>query len=281
MRILDLFSGIGGISLGFASANFSEYDFSLKPNEQKAKNDGFFKTIAFCEIEPFCKKILAKNYPNTKIYDDVKTLPLNELRGGVNIITGGFPCQDLSVAGKQAGLKGERSGLFYEMLRIARELKPSYIFFENVPQLLHKGEIFYEFDTKVRESGYEYKAFILSAKECAYLHERKRAFIIAYPAGKRLLVSSAFWKQVGVKSIREQKTEEIINFALNLHKDFKKATERTRAFSDTYTKVRTNDGLSVELDRIKALGNAVVPEVVSIFARAIKENERLKEVKMT
>lgn len=82
MRILDLFSGIGGISLGFASANFSEYDFSLKPNEQKAKNDGFFKTLAFCEIEPFCKKILAKNYPNTKIYDDVKTLPLDELRGG-------------------------------------------------------------------------------------------------------------------------------------------------------------------------------------------------------
>lgn len=166
------------------------------------------------------------------------------------------------------------------MLRIARELKPDYIFFENVPQLLHKGELFNEFDTKVRESGYEYKAFILSAKECGYLHERKRAFIIAHPASERWLVSSTFWEQIGIKSIREQKTEEIISFALNLHKDFKKAPERTRAFSDTYTKVRADDGLSTKLDCIKALGNAVVPEVVSIFARAIKENELLNKAKV-
>ena len=121
MKVLDLFSGIGGFSLGL-------------------ERTGGFETVAFCEIDPFCRRVLAKHWPGVPIHDDVRTLTADAFpAGGVDVICGGFPCQDVSHAGKRAGLEGARSGLWSEYARLIGELRPSYVIVENVPGLLSLG----------------------------------------------------------------------------------------------------------------------------------------------
>jgi DNA (cytosine-5)-methyltransferase 1 len=122
-RVLDLFSGIGGFSLGL-------------------ERTGGFQTVAFCEIDPFPRRVLAKHWPTVPVYDDVRTLTAERLAAdgiGVDVICGGFPCQDISTAGTGAGLDGERSGLWREIARLAGELRPRFIIVENVSALLHRG----------------------------------------------------------------------------------------------------------------------------------------------
>ena len=98
LRLLDLFSGIGGFSLGLEST-------------------GGFETVAFCEFDKHARQVLIKHWPKTKIYEDVRTLDAKKYRGPIDVVCGGFPCQDLSVAGKKEGFDGERSSLYTEMLR--------------------------------------------------------------------------------------------------------------------------------------------------------------------
>ena len=120
MKVLDCFAGIGGFSLGLERAGF--------------------ETVAFCEIEPYCQKVLARHWPEVPIYDDIRRVTADRLiRDGIrpDVITGGFPCQDISTAGKQAGIDGERSGLWAELARLLREIRPRYAIFENVPNLLN------------------------------------------------------------------------------------------------------------------------------------------------
>lgn len=119
-KVLDLFSGIGGFSLGL-------------------ERTGGFETVAFCEIEPYCRRVLAKHWPKVPCYEDIRTLTAEQLRGnGINpdVITGGFPCQDISIAGRQDGLEGNRSGLWKEYARLIGELRPRFAIVENVPALL-------------------------------------------------------------------------------------------------------------------------------------------------
>ncbi|MED7627200.1 DNA cytosine methyltransferase, partial [Lacticaseibacillus paracasei] len=121
LKVLDLFSGIGGFSLGL-------------------ERTGGFETVAFCEIEPFARRVLAKHWPEVPCYDDVRSLTADRLAAdgitGIEVITGGFPCQDVSCAGRQAGLKeGTRSGLWSEILRLSCELRPRFVIVENVANL--------------------------------------------------------------------------------------------------------------------------------------------------
>ena len=121
LKVLDLFSGIGGFSLGL-------------------ERTGGFETVAFCEIEEYPRRVLAKRWPGVPCYEDVRTLTAARLRADgitrVDALTGGFPCQDLSVAGKGLGLAGSRSGLWSEIVRLAGELRPKFIIVENVANLL-------------------------------------------------------------------------------------------------------------------------------------------------
>ena len=161
MNGLDLFSGMGGISEGLSE---------------------WVRPIAYCEINPKARAILLRRIEKGElaqapIWDDVRTLPTADL-GHVDIVYGGFPCQDISSAGRGAGLAGERSGLFYEITRICNDLRPRFVFLENVPAITTRGldSVIGEF-TKL---GYDCRWTIVSAAELGANHLRKRWFLLAH-----------------------------------------------------------------------------------------------------
>ena len=157
IRVGELFAGIGGIGLGLEMA-------------------GGFEVAWQVERDPYAQKVLAKNWPGTPLHDDVKTFPPdNSNKWQVDMITGGFPCHDISVAGKGAGLNGDRSGLFYEIIRIAGVLQPRFLLLENVPALLTRG--LPEVLGALAQSGYDAQWRVLSAAEMGAPHLRKRIFI--------------------------------------------------------------------------------------------------------
>ena len=163
-RLLDLFSGIGGFSLGL-------------------ERSGGFKTVAFCEIEPFCQKVLNKHWPEVPIYGDIRELNADRLSSDgitVDAICGGFPCQDISTAGKGAGIEGERSGLWSEYARLIGELRPRYVFVENVAALLSRGlgRVLGDLATL----GYDAEWHCIPASAVGAPHRRDRIWIMAYPS---------------------------------------------------------------------------------------------------
>jgi DNA (cytosine-5)-methyltransferase 1 len=159
---LDLFSGIGGLSLAL---------------------NKWVKPIAYCEIDPFCQGVLLSHMsrlslPTAPLWDDVKTLDGGELRGSVDIVYGGFPCQDISIAGAGQGLEGKRSGLFYEIVRLAKEIRPKYVFLENVPAITSRGGV--EVVREIAELGYDARWCIISAASVGAKHRRERWFLLAH-----------------------------------------------------------------------------------------------------
>jgi DNA (cytosine-5)-methyltransferase 1 len=163
MRLLDLFSGIGGFSLGLERAGFT--------------------TVAFCEVDPFCRKVLRKHWPKVPIYDDVRALTADRLRAdgiSVDAICGGFPCQDISHAAgaKARGLAGERSGLWFEMFRLIRECRPAWVIVENVPRLRTLG-IDRVLDD-LEGAGYTVAPpMVVGAVHAGAPHIRRRVWIVA------------------------------------------------------------------------------------------------------
>ena len=163
LKLLDLFSGIGGFSYA------------------AEKIVGGYKTTQFVEIDSYCQSVLRKNFPNTPIHDDIKTFSAKP--GQFDVFTVGFPCQDLSVAGRQRGINDEtRSGLFYESIRLLREVRPRFALFENVRNLLshEKGETFQEVLFQIAKAGYDAEWSIISAKDLGACHLRERIWIVAY-----------------------------------------------------------------------------------------------------
>ena len=164
MKVLDLFSGIGGFSYGLEKLGF--------------------KTVAFCEIDKFCKLLLQKHWKGIKIYDDVKEITKRQLEAdGIElpeVITGGFPCQPFSVAGKQRGTDDNRH-LWPQMFRIIRELAPRWVIGENVRGLVNiqDGMVFETVCTDLEGEGYEVRAFNIPAAGVGAPHRRERIWIIA------------------------------------------------------------------------------------------------------
>ena len=167
MKVLDLFSGIGGFALGLENAGF--------------------ETAAFCEIDPYAQKVLAKNWPEVPIYDDVRRITADRLVSdgiGVDVITGGFPCQDISVAGSQKGIDAERSGLWSECARLLGELRPRYAIFENVTNLLNgeRGDWFKRVLWDISSVGYDAEWHCIPASAIGAHHHRDRVWILAHPS---------------------------------------------------------------------------------------------------
>jgi DNA (cytosine-5)-methyltransferase 1 len=177
LRVLDLFSGIGGFSLGL----------------ERAICDGQytgFETVAFCEIEAFPRKVLAKHWPNVPCYGDVRTLTAAQLISdgiaGIDIITGGFPCQDISLNGSLAGITdGTRSGLWSECARLVSDLRPSFAIFENVSNLLagpseQPGGWFSRILADLAAIGYDAEWENIPAAAVGAPHRRERIWPVSY-----------------------------------------------------------------------------------------------------
>jgi len=166
MKVLDLFSGIGGFSLGLEST-------------------GHFRTVAFCEIDKFCKLILDKHWKGTKVYDDIKTITKKQFEEDgtefPDIITGGFPCQPFSVAGKQQGTSDSRH-LWPEMFRVIKEFAPIWIIAENVKGLtnIQDGVVFETVCSDLEGEGYEVRTFNIPAAGVQAPHRRERIWIVAH-----------------------------------------------------------------------------------------------------
>jgi DNA (cytosine-5)-methyltransferase 1 len=244
MKVLDLFSGIGGFSLGLERAGM--------------------ETIAFCEFDECARKVLKKHWPNVPIYEDVRTLDATKFRGSVDVVCGGFPCQDLSSAGKQAGFEGDRSNLYREMLRIISECMPRYAIFENVTGLLsgNGGRWFAKFLYDLAEIGYDAEWHCISASEFGANHHRDRVWIIAYPKCAR---REGLIKDDWLLSSKETP------FPFTMYRAINDWSELVGSFA----KVRSNNGIPVKLERsrIKQMGNAVVPQIPEAIGRAIMKAE--------
>ena len=224
-QVLSLFAGIGGFDLGL-------------------ERTGGFKTVAFCEIDPFAQAVLRKHWPEVPIYDDVRTLTAERLgRDGIrpNCIVGGFPCQDLSVAGHGAGLAGERSGLWQEFRRLIGEIRPEHVIVENVPALIQRGLA--DVLGHLAELGYDAEWHVVSAASVGADHLRQRLWIIAHPHEGAVRPG---WER-GLQGCQ--------------------AFDRTRlVFPD---RSRAAYGIPNWLDRVGACGNAVVPQIPELIGRAI------------
>jgi DNA (cytosine-5)-methyltransferase 1 len=246
MRVLDLFSGLGGFSLGL-------------------ERTGVFKTVAFCEIEPFCRRVLANHWPKVPCYDDVRTLTAERLAAdgiAVDVITGGFPCQDISWAGDGRGLAGERSGLWSEIARLVGELRPDYVLVENVAALLHRG-----IETvcgDLARIGYDAEWSTVSACAVGAPHMRQRVFIVAYPDSEH-----------GRPRLRHPAPRA--DGALQEIDRFARARARWRArLAHPSALYGGADGVPFGLERNRAIGNSVAPDVAELIGRAILASEQAR-----
>jgi DNA (cytosine-5)-methyltransferase 1 len=240
LRVLDLFSGIGGFSLGLERA-------------------GGFETVAFCEIEPYCRAVLAKHWPGVKQYDDVRTLTADTLaRDGiaVDVICGGFPCQDISFAGKGAGLTGERSGLWREYARLIGEIRPQFVIVENVSALLSRG--LGDVLRDLAALGYDAEWHCIPAIAVGAPHRRDRLWIVANSDARNELRRGGTL-QMGWGG-----------FASETIKD---GNARGIEWSIEPDLGRVAHGVPSRVDRLGALGNAVVPQIPELIGKAIMQAE--------
>jgi DNA (cytosine-5)-methyltransferase 1 len=272
LRVLDLFSGIGGFSLGL-------------------ERTGGFETVAFCEIEEFPRRVLAKHWPDVPCYDDVRTLTRDRLAADgitVDVICGGFPCQDISIAGQGAGLEGERSGLWYEFARLIGDIRPRYVVVENVSALLHRGV-----DAVLGSLAalrYDAEWHCIPASNIGAPHERDRIWIVASPRSGRQGQSSC-------GEVEQPRRAEIIGASeavsdtdqgngdwRNRHVQMGRLPIAREIADDGYAgraewgaepgMGRVAHGVSDRVDRVGSLGNAVVPQIPEAIGRAILNSMR-------
>ena len=169
LKVLDLFSGIGGFALGLDST-------------------GFFETVKFVEKDKYCQKVLRKNFPNIPIEEDIKNVKGKEY--SADVVVGGFPCQPFSVAGKQKGTNDDRY-LWPEMLRLIREIKPEFVIGENVQGIinLQDGMVLRQVQDELESEGFEVQCFLIPASGIGAWHQRYRVWIVGHSQHNGLLAA--------------------------------------------------------------------------------------------
>jgi DNA (cytosine-5)-methyltransferase 1 len=274
MRLIDTFSGIGGFSLA-------------------ARWLGGFETVQFVEREAFCQRILRKHWPDIPIHDDIRTF--NPAPGSADLVVGGFPCQDISQVGKGAGLAGERSGLFYELLRVVRLVGPRYVVLENVAAITHRGMD--DVLGALAEAGYDAEWACIPAAAVGACHQRDRWWCVAYahntrsrehkphaqrqPEGKALFFDGCANQEAPLPTPNDQRQQDQLIPAIadqQRRSRWSYAPRRLNPHWRSYLSqpllCRGDDGLSGRVDRLKALGNAVVPQVAMVaLARVLELSE--------
>lgn len=275
MNFGSLFSGIGGLDLGFERAGM-QCKWQV-------------------EIDPYCQKVLAKHWPTVRRHDDVKTFPpepADDWR--VDVICGGFPCQDISNAGHKVGIEGERSGLWSEYKRIVCDLRPAIVVVENVAALLVRGIDRVLGD--LAESGYDADWQSIPAAAFGAPHYRERVFVLAFNTNRNYVssVGECSESQPTPATSRDRSgqgaLQEITNttgdrlegshFANILHRPQSEGWASELSGSDpgngatNWWEIEPNvgrvaDGVSNRVDRLRGCGNAVVPQVAEWIGRRI------------
>ncbi len=227
MVIGSLFSGIGGLELGLEWA-------------------GLGPTVWQVEKDPYCQRVLRRHWPEATLYDDITQIDPTRL-APVDLICGGFPCQDLSSAGSRKGLSGSRSGLWGEFLRIVKGVRPSWVVVENVSS----GSKDWVDVVRRELDDWQYATLPvpLQANWFGAPHRRARVFVIGHTDRQSQSTGSQHAKAPGVRSVAP--------------------TPPTWAHEPTFCRV--DDGLPHRMDRLRALGNAVVPQCAEIVGHVIQE----------
>jgi len=229
---LDLFSGIGGNTLALRE---------------------WVKTVAYCEANRHAQSVLLSrmgdgSIESAPIWDDITTLKGSMFDVPIDIIIAGFPCQDISLAGKGAGLEGKRSGLFFEVMRLAREVKPTFLFLENVPAIRTRG-----LDTVIEElteAGYDSRWCMLSAANIGANHKRERWFLLAHSNQQNDKPQSRGLGKTPSSPEQQVRGNGFIG----------SGPRNSRQWWTVEPSVdRVVNGLPFRMDRIERLGNAVVP----------------------
>lgn len=243
MKHLDLFSGIGGFALAARWAGIN--------------------TVAFCEIEPFAQKVLKKNFPGIPIFSDICKLKRSDIHESVDIITGGFPCQPFSIAGKKRGTDDNRD-LWPEMFRIIKEFKPTWVVGENVANFV--GMAFNRTKTDLESEGYEVQPLIIPACGVNAPHKRDRVWIVAYTNRKGF----QRFQQPDTRAVQSGKEKSFPIRGFNYDYEM--------GLPNIPKNIRMDDGIPNRMDRIRGLGNAIVPQVVYQIMRGISlEIEGIQE----
>ena len=295
LKLLDLFSGIGGFSYGLESTNG-------------------FETIAFCEKDKFCQKVLKKHWNDIKIYEDVRNIKGSEIKA--DVITGGFPCQPFSVAGKQRGTDDDRY-LWDETLRVVAETKPKWFVGENVEGIVNiqEGKVLQQIQKDLEAESFQVQCLIIPASGIGAWHQRKRIWIIANSngrlRGRRTTIGESGENEVRrIYSSKEEQTRNDIrsktigcdavsgktntNSNSSQQQEFNISKKSNRKINGSRQHVEEQDykswwqtqselcgvphGISYELDkdranRIKSLGNSIVPEIAKEIGLAILKAE--------
>ena len=223
---------------------------------------GGFETVAFCEIEEFPQKVLKKHWPNVPIFNDVRTL---EYDGSVDIITAGYPCQPDSnarVHKNQITGTDDSRWLWPEVDRLLAKYRPAWFIGENVFNHINMGldKVLYDLESQ----GYATRAFIISAACVGANHKRQRIWILAYANGIGRHSLEDGWKE-GCPGINFQNMEQRCVYrpdSLSVHMGTRYSKPRSGL-------CRNDDGVSEGMDRLKGLGNAVLPQIPEIIGRAI------------
>jgi len=273
VNVLDLFSGIGGFSIGLERAGM--------------------RTVAFCEIDPAARIILGRHWPGVPVYDDVRAVTAARLAGDgigpVDVICGGFPCQDISVAGTGAGLAGERSGLWHEFARIIGDVRPRYVLVENVAALLGRG--MGQVLGSLAALGYDAEWHCIPAAAVGAPHRRDRVWIVAADAdrgGFQGIGQSQHGQQqrtprrepdrLGARGWRDGAADvadaerERREVGCRLLGPLARALTTVAAPWERPSEppiCGVDDGIPGWAHRIRCLGNAVVPQIPEIIGREL------------
>ena len=283
LKILDLFSGLGGFSLGL-------------------ERTGCFKTTAFCDNNKYSRLLLQKHWKGVKIYNDVREINKEQLESdGIqfpDVITGGFPCQPFSVAGKQKGTSDDRH-LWPEMFRIIKEFTPRWIIGENVKGLtnIQDGVVFETVCSDLEGEGYEVRAFNIPAAGVGAPHRRERIWIVASLEDSRRSLRS--WSKFGEKDeneIRKRYADQHQRPGSTSESNVADASAGRRASQEGEIQTRGNgtehkgwwstepnvgrvaNGVSGRVYRLRALGNSIVPQIATEIGYAIIKAEGLWEM---
>ena len=279
LTILDTFAGIGGFSYA------------------ATKLVGGYRTTQFIEIDPFCQKILKKHFPFTPIHDDIRTF--TAISGQYDVICGGFPCQSISVAGNRAGItEKSRSGIFYELMRVIRMVRPRFVVLENVAAILNNGlDIVLG---ELSQAGYDAEWSVISASSLGACHRRSKWWCVAYTNDYGSSTSSISGLDDQANNNTSERSNQVSQPSRSIEssdsrvvQSFTKSTDSnskrlqrenfnemereiwaegdTRCLDPNWRQYvskpilpRGSNGLSYRVDRTKALGNSVVPQVAAI-----------------